>query len=156
MSRQISALILDDDVWSLRLMAGMLLQCFPDLEVQPRSEPDPTGDFDIYFVDNYFNDTPVAVDLATKIRADHTESLIVAFSGSLDASTLRQLVNAGCNGVCDKSDPSDLPRVMEVVGKFIDELTVPVKAQNHGFVGAMGAVSNLLREWNSRLDNENR
>ena len=154
MSRQIRALILDDDVWALRLMTGMLLQCFPDLEVQPRDDPDPTGDFDIYFIDNYFNNVPVAVDLATKIRADHEESLIVAFSGSLDTSTLRRLVNAGCNGVCDKSDPTDLPRVMEVVGKYIDEITVPTKPQKHGLVGAMGAISSLLHEWNSRLDDE--
>ena len=48
MKADVSALVLDDNIWCLRLMKGMLRECFPDLRIEARVEPDISGDFDIY------------------------------------------------------------------------------------------------------------
>ena len=114
------ALIVDDDIWAVRLVEGMLNQCFPDLAVEGRNEPNTEGEFDIYFIDNDFNGTPLATELASRIRTAHPDALIIAFSGTLNADLLKDLINAGCNGACDKSTPSDLPRAMDITREYID------------------------------------
>jgi DNA-binding NarL/FixJ family response regulator len=120
MSRQIEALLLDDDIWSLRLIKGLLQECFPDMKVHARDLPDPQGEFDIYFVDNDFNGRRVLPDLARDIRRERPQALIIAFSATLDAGTLKELINAGCDGACDKSVYGDLARTMEIVRAYIE------------------------------------
>jgi hypothetical protein len=64
MLHTISALLIDDDIWSLRLLKGMLQQCFPDLRVETRTVADLSGEFDIYFIDNLLGGIERAAELA--------------------------------------------------------------------------------------------
>ena len=121
MSRQIEALVLDDDVWSLRLIKGLLQECFPEMKVHTREQPDPEGDFDIYFVDNDFNGHRVLPELARELRRKQPDALIIAFSATLDARMLKELINAGCDGACDKSVYGDLAESMEIVRAFVEQ-----------------------------------
>ncbi|MHC4990700.1 MAG: response regulator [Planctomycetota bacterium] len=153
MPRQIDALILDDDVWSLRLMRGMLGECFPDLQVQVREQPDADGAFDIYFIDNDFNGELRAVELATRIRDREPEALIIAFSGNLDADSLKALINAGCDGAFDKTVPEDLSRAMEATRTYIEHRQSD-RVQADGLRATLRSVRELLREWNTRLERQ--
>jgi hypothetical protein len=87
MLHTISALLIDDDIWSLRLLKGMLQQCFPDLRVEARTVADTSGNFDIYFIDNLIGGVEIAADLAAEIRERRPDALIIAFSARLDQST---------------------------------------------------------------------
>ena len=158
MSRQIETLIVDDDTWSLRLVKGMLNECFPKMRVETRQTPDTSGEFDIYFIDNDFDGQRMAGKLATQIRRERPNSLIIAFSGMLDTETLKDLINAGCNGACDKSVYGDLARSMEIVQAYIDQFvhSPTVKDESRGFGGAVDSIRGLLHEWNRRLEHERR
>jgi len=150
MKRQIEALILDDDIWSLRLVKGLLQECFPEMVIHTRDNPDPGGNFDVYFIDNDFNGVRLLPELATRIRKENPKALIVAFSAMLDAATLKELLNSGCDGACDKSVYGDLARAMEIVRAYVEQWhAAPTRSQ-----GAIGSVRDLLQEWNRRLDRE--
>jgi CheY-like chemotaxis protein len=154
MLRSVSALLIDDDVWSLRLLKGMLEQCFPDLQVVARTEPDVSGVFDIYFIDNLIGGDYMVEQLARKIRGSRPEALVIAFSATLDKSTLKSLLAAGCNGACDKTVPSDLPMTMAVTQRYIEGLLSAPAPQGRGLRGVLSSIRDLLREWNARLENE--
>jgi DNA-binding NarL/FixJ family response regulator len=142
------ALLLDDDPWALELLTAHLAARFPELEVETRTRPEPSGGFDLYLIDNDFGGPLLAGDLARRIRSMAPEALIVAFSATLDAASLRALINAGCNGACDKSNPEELPELLGIVEAFLAES--PRRAG--GIRGAIGEVRSLLREWNRRLE----
>ena len=160
MAGPIKALVVDDDIWSLRMITGMLAQCFPDIAVEAREEPDCSGDFDIYFIDNDFNGRPLAKDLAIEIRQRDPDALVVAVSSKLDSDLLRELINLGCNGACDKSVAGDMPRAMEIVGAFIETrarmaaATSVESSSSGGLVGTINSIRGLLREWNQRLEQQ--
>jgi hypothetical protein len=155
MNADVSALVLDDNIWCLRLMKGMLHECFPDLRIEARGEPDISGDFDIYFIDNLFGNEPMAGCLAARIRAKKPEALVIAFSAALDRASLKALIAAGCNGVCDKTDHEDLPTTMTLTQRYIDELHAKRRRRGEGgFLGALRSIQGLLREWNDRLEQE--
>jgi DNA-binding NarL/FixJ family response regulator len=157
MPEQIDALVVDDDIWSLRLMKGLLGECFPRIGVHVRQTPDCHGAFDIYFIDNDFAGEPIAARLAAEIRSRQPDALIIAYSANLDATTLKALINAGCNGACDKSNPADLPRAMTIVREFIEaRLAGGREREGRGLIETIRSVRGLLHEWNSRLDNEER
>jgi DNA-binding NarL/FixJ family response regulator len=155
MPGQLAALVVDDDIWSLRFLEGLLREFFPELLVETREVPDCSGQFDLYFIDNDFNGRRVAGELASAIRKHDPDALIIAYSANLDADTLKSLINAGCNGACDKSSHSDVSRAMQVARAFIKER---IEAQSRvfggGFTNMICSVRELLREWNCRLEAE--
>jgi DNA-binding NarL/FixJ family response regulator len=154
MLRPISALLIDDDIWSLRLLKGMLEQCFPDLRIETRTEPDASGSFDIYFIDNLIGERFMAEPLAREIRASNPDALVIAFSATLDRETLKSLLRAGCNGACDKTIPSDLPITMEITQRYIESILSSPAREGRGLRGVVGSIRGLLREWNARLEYE--
>jgi hypothetical protein len=156
MARPVSALLIDDDVWCLRLLKGMLQQCFPDLRIETRTAPDVSGNFDIFFIDNLIGRQWMAETLATQFRQSRPDALIFAFSATLDRETLKSLLRAGCNGACDKAVPSDLPMTMEVTRRYIESLISAPAREGRGLRGVLASIRELLREWNSRLEHEAR
>ncbi len=147
MNPQIEALVLDDDIWSLRLVKAALQECFPEVRVHTREVPDISGDFDLYFIDNDFNGTRVLPGLAAELRERRPDSLIIAFSATLDAPTLKALLNAGCDGACDKSVYGDLDEAMSIVRAYVDQRNQGTRRH-----GAIQSIRELLREWNRRLE----
>ena len=154
MLRSISALLIDDDVWCLRLLKGMLQQCFPELRIVTRTEPDVSGEFDIYFIDNLIGDTFMVESLARQIRRTRPDALVIAFSATLDRETLKTLLSAGCNGACDKTIPSDLPMTMAVTQRYIEGVLAAPAREGRGLRGVLTSIRGLLREWNARLERE--
>ncbi len=158
MSKQkFSALIVDDDEWSVRLMRGMLHECFPGLIIDATSDPEVREGYNVYFIDNEINGNRCAPELASRVRESEPSSLVIAFSGTLDSETMRGLLNSGCSGVCDKSRPDDLPRTMEVTQRYLQELsesTSDGRVNERGMLSALNSISGLLREWNTKLRDE--
>ena len=128
----------------------------PRIEV--REEPDPSGEFDVWFLDNEFEGRKLAPELTVEVREKNPDALIFACSATLDASCLKELLNAGADGACDKSLPEDLISAMGVIRAYAAEL--PARRAGGrgrprgGVLGAIESIRGLLREWNSRLDRE--
>ena len=154
MLRSVSALLVDDDVWSLRLLAGMLRQCFPDLRIETRVTPDINGEFDIYFIDNLIGGHFMAEKLVRSIREARPHALIIAVSATLSRETLKSLIAAGCNGACDKTVRADLPQAMEITQSYIEALIASPAREGRGLRGVLSSIRGLLREWNARLERE--
>ena len=155
-AKQLKALLLDDDEYALDLLQAILLERYPGLKVEKRLSPDPTGDFDLYFLDDDFEGVRLAGRLARRIRAQHPEAVILAFSASLDLPTLKELLNAGCNGVCDKKVPSDMPRMLEALDRCVRELVVQRDAPPDNLSGRfiLNTFRELFQEWNRRLESQ--
>jgi len=154
MLHTISALLIDDDIWSLRLLKGMLQQCFPELRIETRTVADTSGDFDIYFIDNLVDGREIAADLAAEIRERRPDALIIAFSATLDQDLLKALLLAGCNGACDKTVRDDLPMTMKVTQRYIESLLAAPAPGGRGLRSVLRSIRGLLHEWNARLERE--
>ncbi len=152
---RVRALIVDDDPWSLRLLRGMLRECFPMLSIETRSLPVAEPGYNMYLIDNDFKGKMMAASLARDIRVVAPDALIIAFSGTLDRKTLVSLLNAGCDGACDKSRLSEMSGVMEVIQRYCESIVVTQNSRSRGSLReAVRAVADLIREWNTRLEIE--
>lgn len=153
--RPLRALVVDDDEWALQLVRMLLEEACPELSVETRTTPDCGGDFEMYFLDNDFNGRKMAGELASAIRQRRPEALIVAFSATLDAPVLKQLINAGCNGACDKSRPEELEELARIAAGYAGALRAArhdSRNDGRGLLGAIRSIRDLLHEWNTRLE----
>jgi DNA-binding NarL/FixJ family response regulator len=153
MTKKPKALLLDDDPNAVQLLTRVLQHRFPTLAIESRMLPNPEGQFDLYFIDNEFEGECMAGALASEVRRAQPNALIVAFSGRLDAPTLKALVNSGCNGACDKSDPRDVARLLDIVDAYLEAReSVSLRDSGSDFLGVIRSITELIREWNRRLD----
>ena len=152
MSNEPTVLIVDDDQDAAEWLQYLLQTRFPSAKIEIRLNPDASGTYDIFLIDNDFHGTCLAADLARAIRASNPHALIVAFSAYLDRQTLKQLVNLGCDGACDKSDPNDVERMSQIISAFVERSKKQPAAQSTGFLGAVRSIGDLLRQWNQRLE----
>lgn len=150
------ALLLDDDLYALEFLRAILAERYPGLAIDARPEPDPTGEYDIYLLDDDFEGVRLAGKLARRIRAQRPEALILAFSASLDARTLKELLGAGCNGVCDKRVPSDLPEMLAALDRCMEELEEHSSEPPSDLSGRylVKTFRELFRAWNQRLEGQ--
>ena len=146
-------LILDDDPDASAFLRYKLLEHFPEMQIETRLHPDVSGEFDIYFVDNDFDGCRLASQLAGTIRKQSSESLIFAVSSHLDADVLKDLINAGCNGVCEKHQYEDVANLLDKVEQSIAALkeTEGVERTRTGVIKTIQSITELIREWNHRL-----
>jgi hypothetical protein len=129
---------------------------FPDLEITTRTTPDVSGAFDFYFLDNDFEGELLAGKLAREIRAMDEDALVVAFSGTLDVETLKRLINAGCDGACEKGVPASWRPILAMVEERLGAMIVSHRRESGAFGGvrhAAGSIRDLLEEWNTRPEN---
>ena len=154
--RQLRALLLDDDEYALDFLQAILLERYPQLAIEKRLSPDPTGDFDLYFLDDDFEGVRLAGRLARRIRAQRPDAVILAFSASLDEPTLKELLNAGCNGVCDKKVPGDMPRMLEALDRCVEEVEEMRSLPPDNLSGRylLNTFRELFQEWNRRLESQ--
>ena len=89
-AQPLRALLLDDDEYALEFLRAVLLDRYPGLEIESRLEPDPTGEYDFYFLDDDFEGVRLAGRLARRIRAQHPDAVVLAFSASLDADLAKE------------------------------------------------------------------
>lgn len=150
------ALLLDDDPYALEFLRAILQERYPGLAVDVRTEPDPTGEYDVYLLDDDFEGVRLAGKLARRIRAQRPDALILAFSATLDAKTLKELLGAGCNGVCDKRAPQDLPEMLAALDRCLAELEARRAAPPSDLSGRylLKTFRELFRAWNQRLDGQ--
>lgn len=144
-------LILDDDENASALLEYRLLERHADLEISVSAAPTPLPGFDIYFVDNDFDGESHLVEVVAQLRRQNPDCLCIAFSGCLEHETLKQLVHAGCDYVCEKGRQQDLDRTLDLVEDFIR--TPPSSRRDSGFLSTVRAVTDLFREWNRRMEN---
>jgi DNA-binding NarL/FixJ family response regulator len=152
------ALLLDDDPYALEFLRAILSERYPDLAIDARCEPDPTGEYDVYLLDDDFEGLRLAGKLARRIRAQRPDALILAFSASLDAGTLKELLGAGCNGVCDKRVPADLPGMLSALDRCMGEIEQRRSEPPSDLSGRylVKTFRELFRAWNQRLDDQER
>jgi N-acetylglucosaminyldiphosphoundecaprenol N-acetyl-beta-D-mannosaminyltransferase len=147
------ALLVDDDPMALEHLELLLSSRFPDLEITTRRTPDVSGEFDFYFLDNDFEGELMAGKLAREIRARTNAATVIAFSGTLDIETLKRLINAGCDGACEKGVPSSWRPILSLVEKRLSEMVESHKRAAGAFGGvkhAAGSIRDILEEWNER------
>ena len=155
MSQSIRALLLDDDPLFAAGFRRRFRLAFPDAVLETRTDPRVDGDFDLYFLDNQFEGEELAERLLNEVRVVNPGALVIAVSASLDADILKSLLNLGCNGACDKSKLSDLEEMFRLVRRFINNRKAEQPRHSRGgLMSAIRSITDLLREWNARLDSK--
>ncbi|MCC7140077.1 MAG: response regulator transcription factor [Planctomycetes bacterium] len=155
--RRTRVLLLDDDPQALAVLRHDLKTACPDLEVETRTVADVSGRaFDVYVVDNDFGGDAKATALLDAVRATAPHALVLAWSARLDAPTLRRLLNAGCDGAFAKQDRAETAQAVRVVAARAAALTRAGRGRRGPVLAVLDAVTDLLREWNRRLDAEER
>ncbi len=147
------ALLVDDDQHALDQLELLLSSRFPDLRIETRTSPDVSGTFDFYFLDNDFDGQRLAGKMARRIRAERPSATIIAFSGVLDVETLKRLINVGCDGVCDKAEPSSWRPIIELIDARLGGMVARQRTEHMAFGGvrhSAHSIGNLLRDWNDR------
>lgn len=148
MAHTIRTLVVDDDELALDMLKRRLGKSFPDMEIDTTTDPSHVGTHDIFLIDNDFDGVALGPSLGREMRRANPDALIVAFSSTLDADSLKGLLNAGCDGACDKSDPADFERLCEIMQDYMSR----AKTQNKGVGGVLRSMAELLRMWNGRLE----
>jgi hypothetical protein len=151
--RRPRALAVDDDPFALEHLELVLAGRYPELELTKRTQPDTCGEFDFYFLDNDFRGERLAARLAGDVRRSHPSALIFAFSAALDVASLKGLINAGCDGACDKSEPGSWKGVLALIDGRVARMASKHAMETSAFGGvrhAAGSIAGLLRKWNQR------
>ena len=154
-----SILILDDDPVLLKLLETRIQSRFPDATVETRSKPIAVGVYDVYILDNDFQGRSLAADLAEEIKKNQPGSMVAALSGTLCTTTLKRLVNCGCDGAFDKSDPTEIDALMRALEQYLNkqqESSPKSGLSGAGLLETTRAISKLIRDWNHRLEIEER
>jgi DNA-binding NtrC family response regulator len=154
MSMLTSALIVDDDPDASEYLRYRLARRLDGIVIEVRHQPDVSGQFNLYFIDNDFDGCRLAAKLVRQIRTRQPGSLIFAFSAHLDADTLKQLINAGCDGVCEKHRQDELERFLDIVQSSVSKhhSSGRGKPDDSGLCGTIRSITELIREWNRRLE----
>ena len=118
------------------------------MAIDTTSSPAHAGDYDIYVFGTDFDGVPLGLSLARTLRHDRPKALIIATSDNYDGDLLKALLNAGCNGACDKGSPDDLDTLLELVGAHVEK----IGGRRDGITGVLRSMTNLLREWNQPFD----
>lgn len=145
------ALLCDDDPMALEHLELLLSARFPELEIETRTHPNVSGNFDFYFLDNDFDGQLLAGQLAREIRARDRAATVIAFSGRLDVGTLKRLINAGCDGVCEKGAQGSWRPMLALVEGRLAEMVEGHQKEAGPFGGvkhAAGSIRDLLKGWN--------
>jgi len=151
------ALLVDDDKDALEHLEIVLTSRFPDLEIEKRTSPDVRdidgASFDFYFLDNDFDGEACGAALAAEVRAQARDATIFAFSGTLGIDALKGLINAGCDGVCEKGDPKSWRPMLSTIEKRLSEMANEHQRRAGSFGGVRSAahsIQGLLEDWNER------
>jgi len=151
--RPFRALVLDDDKWALRLIRFVLEEALPGITIDERETPDIQGEYDVYIVDNDFEGARWASRIVPYIRERQPSALIVAFSGTLDRTTLKSLLNAGCDMALEKGRPDDLEELSRATRSFAKSRR-EAPQQPRGVIESARVIRDLIHEWNMRLGRE--
>jgi len=147
------ALLVDDDQHALDQLELLLSSRFGDLRIETRTSPDVSGNYDFYFLDNDFAGERLAAQMAGRIRKARPSATIIAFSGVLDVDTLKHLINVGCDGVCDKAEPSSWRPIIELIDSRLNGMVARQRTDHLAFGGvrhSAHSIERLLRDWNER------
>ncbi len=159
MTREKSVLLVDDDPIILKLMSMRFKRRFPDFSIDIHEQPDSSGEYDIYILDNDFHGRALAGELAEQIKSRHPNSLVIAFSSALDTAALKKLINCGCSGAFDKSRPEEMERMMQLIERHVSAAPATKNARHGSTLRVLDtarAISQLIHSWNRRLDIEER
>lgn len=159
MNNSPNVLVLDDDPVVLKLLALRLRKRFPTVAVDCQRQPVAVGAYDIYILDNDFHGRPLAADLAEHIKQQQPGSLVLALSGTLDADTLKRLINCGCAGAFDKSSPAEIDAMLATIADHLagdNSAAVNGTRPRSRVADTARAIAELIRDWNHRLELEER
>lgn len=148
MVSQVRVLVVDDDDLALGMLKYRLDAAFPDFEIETTTDPSSVGTQDIFLIDNEFDGVALGPTLGREIRRNNPDALVVAFSSTLDKDVLMGLLNSGCDGACDKSDPGEFDRLVDIMRDYSERR----RNERKGVGGVLRSMTELLKMWNSRLD----
>ena len=145
--------IIDDDRWCAEAIKAMLMDIQTEMFFEIVTTPDPIDGFDIYIIDNEFNNGDHAINMVQIIRVRNPDAMIMACSGTMNRVRFKDLINAGCNAVVEKGSAKDRDTMVNVIERFAVTKRSSITQTSIGSV--MADIRGILSTWNARMDSAN-
>lgn len=147
MLHEFRSLVVHDDAGQANQIAEGIRTAFPEMVVVTTDDPSAFGhDFDVLVVDCRTR----GPEVVRMLRAEAPDALVLAFVDGVGRDGLKGLVNAGVDGLLDASAVEDGE---ELTGRIRAFVTRHVESpQCQGLLGVMRSMTDLVRQWNRRLD----
>lgn len=122
-----------------------------DLAVTVRNVPEADGGFDVYLIDLDFGGKPLGPRLARQVRALKPGALIFAATAGIRREQVPILLDAGFDGICDKTVPQDLQTAAECVRLYMRLLQGDHAADARQWMAGARELFCAIQHWNQRL-----
>jgi DNA-binding NarL/FixJ family response regulator len=144
--------IIDDDYWCGEVIIAHMMNVAATATYDIKSIPDPDDGYDIYIVDNEFEDGDHGVRMVRRIRERNPDATIVMCTATKDRVDPESAMNAGCNAMVAKSSAKGCEEMIRIVERHIR-----AKARSSdgpSFLAALNDIKIILAAWNTRMQQE--
>lgn len=142
---------IDDDPFVSAHLEPALHAMLPDAELYVIEEPLAPAGYDVYVIDNDFGGSELGGALSERVRAVAPGALLLGYSSKLGTGFLRRLMRIGVRDVFDKRSALERQELIETIVAE-DARRKGRVPRRLGAIAAIRAVTELLREWNRRLE----
>ncbi|MEM1331417.1 MAG: response regulator [Planctomycetota bacterium] len=144
--------IIDDDYWCGEAIVARLMNVASKAKYDIKSIPTPDDGFDIYIVDNEFEDGDHGVRLVRRIRDRNPDATIVMCTATKERVDPETAMNAGCNAMIAKASTQGREELVRIVERHIRARARA--SDGRSFLAALNDIKIILAAWNTRMHQE--
>lgn len=144
--------IIDDDYWCGEAIVATLTSVARPSQCQITTKPEPTDGFDVYIVDNEFEDGDHGVDIVATIRRRNPDATIVICTATKERIDATSAMNAGCNAMVEKGSAAGRAMLSDVVAAHIRRRAQSAQGATVGNV--FSDIKSIITAWNARVEQD--
>ena len=144
--------IIDDDHWCGEAIVAHMMNVASSATYDIKSIPVPDDGYDIYIVDNEFEDGDHGVRMVQRIRERNPDATIIMCTATKDRIDPEIAMNAGCNAMIAKASAQGRDEMIEIVERHIRSRARA--SSGPSFLAALNDIKIILAAWNARMKQE--
>ena len=146
--------IIDDDYWCGEAIVAYMMNVAANATYDIKSIPTPDDGYDIYIVDNEFEDGDHGIRMVERIRSRNPDATIVLCTATKERVDPEAAMNAGCNAMVAKASAEGRRQMIDIVDQHIRSRARASREQS--FLAALNDIKIIIASWNTRMMQEDR
>ena len=144
--------IIDDDHWCGEAIVAHMMNVAATATYDIKSIPVPDDGYDIYIVDNEFEDGDHGVRMVQRIRERNPDATIIMCTATKDRIDPEIAMIAGCIAMIAKASAQGRDEMIEIVERHIRSRARA--SSGPSFLAALNDIKIILAAWNARMRQE--
>ena len=144
--------IIDDDHWCGEAIVAHIINVASGAIFDIKPIPVPDDGYDIYIVDNEFEDGDHGVRMVKRIRERNPDATIILCTATKDRINPETAMNVGCNAMIAKAYVQGREEMIEIAERHIQ--TRARASSGPSFRAALNDIKIILSAWNARMRQE--